>query len=204
MLLGIPVYDGVNMLDVVGPAEIFYWAGRQSDLEVKLLSADGKPRTSINNITFEAHASFADHPALDVLWVPGGSTDALKRIMSNPASEYLAYLKRTAADAQWVCSVCEGALIAAQAGILDGHDVTTHWAFVECLESYPEVRLAQGNPRYHVSGNRLTGGGISAGIDEALKLVEILFGADVAERVQVTTEYFPDPPVMGKLPTPGP
>jgi len=200
MKLGIPIYDGVNLLDVAGPLEMFYWAGRRQPLETVLLSQDGKSVKSINYVRFDAQASFAEVPKLDILWVPGGSVPALKQMMAEPNSEYLEYLRQVSVEAKWVCSVCEGALLAAKAGILDGHEVTTHWAFFECLKKFPKITINTDRKRYVVSGNRLTGGGVSAGLDEALALIMILFGKDVAESVQRTTEYFPNPPVKGELP----
>lgn len=202
MKLGIPVYEGVNLLDVAGPYEMFGWVDASKGLKTVLVSSDGGPVTTLNGIRFDAHGSFAHTPALDVLWVPGGAPEALGRIMSDPASPYLAYLRQVAANAQWVCSVCEGALLLARAGLLDGHKATTHWAFVNCLKSFP-IEVVPGHPRFVVSGNRLTGGGISAGLDEALKLITLLFGEEVATSVQATTQYFPAPPVHGSIPPAG-
>jgi cyclohexyl-isocyanide hydratase len=200
MKLGIPVYGGVNLLDVSGPLEMFYWAGRSNELETVLVSSDGGAVTSMNGVRFEPHASFAQTPALDVLWVPGGNPDALAAIMSDPNSPYLRYLRQIAAGAKWVCSVCEGALLLARAGLLDGHAATTHWAFVECLQRFPAIKVDTTHQRFVVSGNRLTGGGISSGLDEALELILLLFGEQSAKDVQVSTQYFPQPPVMGMIP----
>ncbi|UVO52952.1 DJ-1/PfpI family protein [Sphingomonas sp. SUN039] len=205
MKLGIPVYQGVNLLDVAGPLEMFYWVESAHDpLETVVVSEDGGPVTTINNITFNAQASFAEVPSLDVLWVPGGDPKALGDMMSDPASPYLAYLKQIAASATWVCSVCEGALLVARAGLLDGHAATTHWAFVKCLQEFPAIQVDTTNARYIVSQtpgqNRLTGGGISSGLDEALKLISLLYDDATATGVQVSTQYFPKPPVMGTIP----
>lgn len=199
MKLAIPVYDGVNLLDVTGPYEMFSWVDASKGLETAIVSGDGCAVASMNGVRFEPHASFAETPALDVLWVPGGDPAALGRIMSNPASEYLAYLRAVARDAKWVCSVCEGALLLARAGLLDGHRATTHWAFVECLKQFP-IDVDTTHARFIVSGNRLTGGGISSGLDEALKLIALLFDDTTAESVQTTTQYFPKPPVHGRIP----
>jgi len=144
MRLGIPVYEGVDLLDVAGPAEMFYWAGKDQPLETLILSEDGGPVTAMNGIRFEVQASFADVPALDVLWVPGGDPEVLGQIMSDPGSPYLAYLRQVAEDATWVCSVCEGALLLAQAGLLDGHRATTHWAFIACLQRFCEIDVDTG------------------------------------------------------------
>jgi cyclohexyl-isocyanide hydratase len=201
MKLGIPIYQDVNLLDVTGPLEMFYWAGQSNALETVLVSADGRSVTSMSGVRFEPHASFAQMPSLDVLWVPGGSPGALATIMKALDSQYLRYLRQIAAGAKWVCSVCEGALLLARAGLLDGHEATTHWAFVECLKRFPAVKVDSARRRFVVSGNRLTGGGISSGLDEALELISLLFGEESAEDVQVSTQYFPQPPVTGVIPS---
>jgi transcriptional regulator GlxA family with amidase domain len=199
--LGIPVYQGVDLLDVTGPLEMFYWVNDDShQLETMLISEDGKSVTSLSGVTFQAQKSFADVPALDILWVPGGDPPALERIMKDEHSPYLDYLRKVAANATWVCSVCEGALLRGRAGLLKDHEATTHWAFVDCLKRFEDVTPNTANPRFVVSGNRLTGGGISSGLDEALKLIALLFGDDAAKGVQVTTQYFPNPPVMDVIP----
>jgi transcriptional regulator GlxA family with amidase domain len=138
--------------------------------------------------------------ALDVLWVPGGDPGALATIMSDPKRTYLDFLVRIAADARYVCSVCEGALLLAAAGLLDGYKATTHWAFVPCLKQFKKVKVAKGHPRFVLDGNRLTGGGISSGLDEALMLIELLSSVKVAKQVQQVTQYFPKPPVKGRIP----
>jgi cyclohexyl-isocyanide hydratase len=215
MKLGIPVYNGVNLLDVVGPLEMFYWAGKWAgrhgkNLETFLVSPDGKAVTSINGVTFEVgKKSFPNTPALDILWVPGGDPVVLGQIMSDPNSPYLKYLRDIAVDAKWVCSVCEGALLLARAGLLAGHTATTHWYFVDCLKkldvtvdtTLPRPRFVESKiiNRAGKEEKRLTGGGISSGLDEALQLIFLLFGEEAAKDVQVTTEYFPKPPVMGAI-----
>jgi cyclohexyl-isocyanide hydratase len=200
MRLGIPVYEKVDLLDVAGPAEMFYWAGQDQPLETVILSQDGCSVTALNGIRIGAQACFADMPTLDVLWVPGGAPEMLGQIMQDPDHPYLQYLRQIAQNAKWVCSVCEGALLLARAGLLDGHCATTHWAFVACLQSFPRIDVDTQHERFVVSGNRLTGGGISTGLDEALKLIELLFDRATAESVQVTTQYFPRPPVSGVIP----
>jgi cyclohexyl-isocyanide hydratase len=204
MLLGIPVYEGVNLLDVAGPLEMFYWASQSHpELALVLVSADGRPVTSINGVRFEAQVSFAQTPALDILWVPGGHPEALEKIMRDDYSPYLKYLRQVSVDAKWVCSVCEGALLLARAGLLDDHKATTHWAFVNCLKKFPKIDVDMTNPRFVECGNRLTGGGISSGLDEALQLILLLFGEQTAKDVQSTTQYYPKPPVDGKPDKPG-
>ncbi|MDT7817116.1 MAG: hypothetical protein QOJ42_7032 [Acidobacteriaceae bacterium] len=201
MKLGIPVYEGVDLLDVTGPYEMFGWVDSSKGLETVIVSSDGGAVTSGNGIRFNAHASFAEVPALDVVWVPGGTPAALETMMRDPHSAYFTYLRKVAANAKWVCSVCEGALLLARAGLLDGHNATTHWAFVGCLQEFHKIVVDTTHQRFVVSGNRLTGGGISSGLDEALKLIALLYDEATAEQVQVVTQYFPQPPVAGVMPS---
>src|SRR5215813_7296256 len=141
MKLGIPVYEGVDLLDVAGPYEIFKWVDPSKGLETVIVSADGCPVKTLNGLRFEAHASFEDAPTLDILWVPGGDPTVLGEMMKDPDNPYLVYLRQVAEKAKWVCSVCEGALLLARAGLLDGHEATTHWAFVNCLQRFPAIKV---------------------------------------------------------------
>jgi transcriptional regulator GlxA family with amidase domain len=200
MQLGIPVYEGVDLLDVAGPYEMFKWVAQEKGLDTIILSEDGGPVISGNGLQFEAQSNFAATPTLDVLWVPGGAAEVMEKMMLQPESAYFSYLKKVGATARWVCSVCEGALLLARAGLLDGHKATTHWAVVNCLKKFSGINVDTKHRRFVVSGNRLTGGGISSGLDEALKLITLLFGEETAIDVQQTTQYFPRPPVRGSIP----
>jgi cyclohexyl-isocyanide hydratase len=90
-------------------------------------------------------------------------------------------------------------MLLAAAGLLDGYEATTHWAFIACLQAYPDVKVVEGFPRFVVDRNRVTGGGISSGLDEALKIVELLESYEVAQQVQQLTQYYPCPPVASVL-----
>jgi cyclohexyl-isocyanide hydratase len=202
MNLGIPVSDGVNLLDAAGPYEMFNWVDKKKGSKAVILSPNGGSVKTMNGVRFEAHGSFCAFPKLDVLWAPGGDPDVLGQIMSDLNSEYLAYLRQAAPGAKWVCSVCEGALLLARAGLLDRHKATTHWAFLDCLRSFP-IEVDTLHKRFVESGNRLTGGGISSGLDEALRLIMLLFDRGTAEAVHRVTQSFPDPPVSGSIPAKG-
>ncbi|MGH6672286.1 MAG: DJ-1/PfpI family protein [Xanthobacteraceae bacterium] len=199
MLIGMPVYDGVDMLDVAGPFEMFRWAGFDTEL------AAGTTATVTFNggFSFNPTTSFERSAAYDVLWVPGGEPHALAKLMADRT--YLNFLTAKSRSARYVASVCEGALLLAAAGLLDGYTVTTHWAFIPCLkERFPRVKIANGYPRYVLDRNRLTGGGISSGLDEALMLIQLLGGTEAAMQVQQNTQYYPEPPVSSEIPPPGP
>ncbi|HTR84766.1 MAG TPA: DJ-1/PfpI family protein [Reyranella sp.] len=206
MIIAIPVYEKVDLLDVAGPYEMFNWLKEKDpSFDVMLLSKDGKPVTTRDGMTFHVRASFDSAARLDVIWVPGGDPDgALKPMMNGTDPAYVDFLRKRAPAATWVCSVCEGALLLAAAGLLDGYKATTHWAFLDCLKSFPRIEVMAGPPlpRFVVDRNRVTGGGISSGLDEALKVIQLIARPGTAEWVQTVTQYFPDPPVHAPEPKP--
>ena len=196
--IGIPVYQGVDLLDVTGPHEIFSWMERPNrHIDLQLIAVDDSDVTTRDGFVFKPNKTFANASKLDVLWVPGGSPQALIEQMKKP-SPYIDFLK-TQSNARFICSVCEGAVLLADSELLDDHLVTTHWAFIPCLAKFPKVKVAQGFPRFVLDGNRLTGGGISSGLDEAFKLVELLTDYKTAQGIQQTTQYYPCPPVASEL-----
>ncbi len=202
-----PLYEGFDLLDVCGPAEMFQWANYDWENDVPTYTVDlvaevpGLVKAG-NGFVFDVPNGLpADVQHYDAIWIPGGVTSALSRIIGDPQRTYLDFIARQAAQSTWVCSVCEGALLAASAGLFDGYTVTTHWAFIpDLLQNYPQVTVADGHPRFVVDRERLTGGGISSGLDEALKLVELLSGKEAAQGAQQTTQYYPDPPVSSEIP----
>jgi len=194
MIIGMPVYPGVDLLDVTGPHEILKWMS--IPVEIELVAEQAGDITTRDGFTFKVAKSFSDASKFDVLWVPGGAPDALNALLKRP-SAYLDFLN-TQADARYICSVCEGGVLLAASGLADGYLMTTHWAFVPCLAKYP-VKVAQGFPRFVLDRNRLTGGGIASGLDEAFKLVELLAGYEEAQSIQRTTQYYPAPPVASEL-----
>jgi len=137
----------------------------------------------------------------DAIWVPGGEPAALTRLINDPQRTYLNFLKQQAAGAKLMCSVCDGAMLLAAAGLLDNYRATTHWAFLTCFPTlFPKVKVAEGHPRFVHDRDRLTGAGISSGLDEALKLITLLGGIELARQVQQNAQYYPDPPVQSEIP----
>jgi len=196
MILGIPVYKGVDVLDVTGPFEMLNWAG----FDVRIAAETPGHVQCRGGISIVAPHALANEPQYDVLWTPGGDPDQLACLIYGTNQTYIDFLKKQAAKATYVCSVCEGALLLAAAGLLDGYTVTTHWAFEFCLaERYPKVTVCPDHPRYCWDRNRLTGGGISSGLDESLALIERVFGTAKAQDVQRTTQYYPQPPVTSTM-----
>ena len=103
-----------------------------------------------------------------------------------------AFLRESGANAKYITSVCTGALILAEAGLLDGHRATTHWAYIEQLAKFPNIEVV--DERVAVDRNRITGGGITAGIDFALTVVAEVIAPEVAQTIQLIFEYQPQPP----------
>lgn len=205
LVIGIPIYAGVDPLDVAAPFEVFNTMAEamkgQSDVRVVVMTEDGGPVNTRFGLPIGGQKRFDQVPRLDVLWVPGGLVQSLEVLMKGGA--YLDHLRRWSAGARYVTSVCEGAMLLAAAGLLDGYAATTHWAFLPCFARFPAVTPVGGEhgcwPRFVVDRDRVTGAGISAGLDEALQLVVMLFGREVAEQVQTSIQYFPDPPVRASL-----
>lgn len=199
MIVGIPVYDQVDLLDVTAPHEVLKWMDPK--LEIRLLAAStDTPVTTRDGFRFLPTHSLCDRTPIDVLWVPGGDPAALAPMMNGSGDkQYMDYLQEVGSQATWVCSVCEGALLLAASGLLDGYEATTHWAFLPCLKEFEKVTVVRGFPRFHLDGNRLTGGGISSGLDESLELVRLLTDVATVKDVQKTIQYYPKPPFPENL-----
>jgi putative intracellular protease/amidase len=129
MIIGIPAYEGADLLDMTGPYEMFHWAG----FEIDVLAATPGLKTSSSGFSFLVHKGLAEAQTYDAIWVPGGEPAALAGIIDDPARTYLDFLTEQASRARMMCSVCDGAMLLAAAGLLDGYQATTHWAFTSCF-----------------------------------------------------------------------
>ena len=132
-------------------------------------------------------ATFADVTNTDILCVPGG----FGTVAAMEDAETLAWVRAVAKDADWVTSVCTGSLILAAAGLLDGYRATSHWASRHQLVWFGAEPVAE---RIVFDRNRVTGGGVTAGIDFALALTAAVRGEAHAKFIQLSLEYDPHPP----------
>jgi cyclohexyl-isocyanide hydratase len=201
----IPIYEGVDLMDVAAPYEMFNWMGfywKEQRVTVELVEATGRTVKTRDGLKLTPDKTFDDyhrhHLQAQLIWVPGGDPQRLQEMMHD--SCYLNFLREQSRAASYVTSVCEGALLLASAGLLDGYSATTHWSFIPCLKAFKKIKVAEGYPRYVVDRNRVTGGGISSGLDEALELIARVSSYDIAKNVQLTTQYFPQPPFNGEIP----
>ncbi|HEX2060935.1 MAG TPA: DJ-1/PfpI family protein, partial [Thermoanaerobaculia bacterium] len=188
--VAIVVYDGVEILDFAGPAEVFAAAsgrggnGRDRAFNVYLVSKTRTPIVSQGFIDVTPDFSIADAPKPDIIVLPGGGTNA---VIHDP--EWLAWVRTSAENADHVLTVCTGAFIAGKLGMLDGHDVTTWYAAVpELAKQFPNARVQPGR-RFVDNGKVITTAGVSAGIDGSLHLVARTLGRYVADRTAEYMEY---------------
>ncbi len=183
LVLGIVLYPYVTALDFVGPLTVLSMA-----CTTHLLSRTLDPVPTDTGFSILPTTTFASCPEhLDVLLLPGGlgSTGAMQD------KETLDFLQSRGATADYVTSVCSGSTVLGAAGLLDGYKAATHWAYYETLEA---MAIETGRERVVTDRNRISGGGVTAGIDFGLVLLAKLCGEEAAKRVQLMMEYDPQPP----------
>lgn len=183
--IGIYLYPNMTQLDVLGPHQAL---GLCPGLEVFTFARTTDPLVTDTGLTIVPDHGFDDIPPCDVLLV-GGTSNAYSE-MTDPS--VMSTLARVGSEASYVTSVCTGALILAAAGLLEGYRAATHWSARELLATFPGVE--QVDDRVVVDRNRITGGGVTAGIDFALSLIGILIDDQTAQLVQLLMEYNPAPP----------
>jgi len=194
---GLLVFDGAEELDFAGPWEVFTASGMlrgAGDSAVLIAEQAGPVRCSKGMRVLPDH-TLADHPALDVLLVPGGM--GTRREVTNPA--VIGWIRAVSATVTWTTSVCTGALLLHEAGPARGRRVATHHGFEDALEARGDVTVVR-DARYVVDGSLVTSQGVSAGIDMALWLVGALHGRDHARQVRRYIQYEPAPPYLADEP----
>jgi cyclohexyl-isocyanide hydratase len=187
--IGILVFPGVTQLDFAGPIEVF---ARMPDVKISLVWKNLDPVVSQFGLKYCPDSTIVENVQYDLILVPGGFDCA--RLMID--SEILFWLKRQSESAQYLTSVCTGSLVLAAAGLLRGYNAACHWGWAEHLRKF------EANPtreRVVMDRNRITAGGVTSGIDFALKIVEMRCGRDLAEQIVLSLEYDPSP-ISGGVP----
>jgi len=182
--IGMLLYPGLTQLDLTGPFEVLH---RVPDARVHLAWKTREPVVADSKMAILPTTTLDDCPRLDVLFVPGGAGQT--PLMKDEA--VIGFLRDKGREARWVTSVCTGALLLGVAGLLEGYDAATHWAFMDLL---PRFGARPVKRRVVVDRNRVTGGGVTAGIDFGLRLAAELAGESVAKAIQLGLEYDPEPP----------
>jgi cyclohexyl-isocyanide hydratase len=189
--IGVLVFDGMTSLDALGPFEVL---ARTPDSVCHLVWKNCQPVTGDTGLLVTPTVSFAEAPQFDVIVVPGGPGQ--NDLMAD--DELFDFLRRQAQGAQWVTSVCTGSLLLAAAGLLDGYKATCHWLSLDFLRLFPVDVVPE---RVVVDRNRVTGAGVTSGLDFAFVLLDLLRGEDVAKRLQLMLEYDPAPPFRSGHPS---
>ncbi len=184
MHIGMLLFPGLTQLDLTAPFEVLQ---RVPGAEVHLVWKDTGPVRAGSGLELRPTTTLSSCPSLDVLLVPGGFGQA--PLQTDEA--VLGFLREHGSSARYVTSVCTGALLLGAAGLLDGYEATTHWAYVD--------QLAQFGARYRpgrvvADRNRITAGGVTAGIDFGLRLAAELADERTAKLIQLGLEYDPEPP----------
>lgn len=189
MNIGFLLYPELTLLDLVGPSEVFL---RVPEAKVHLIWKN-RELVSCGGQMVQPSTTIAECPQLDVLCVPGGPGQV--DLMED--EEVLSFLRDQAASAKWVTSVCTGSLILAAAGLLTGYRAACHWASLDQLALFGVTPVEE---RVVIDRNRVTGGGVTAGIDFALRLVAEMHDKEMAKAIQLGLEYDPMPPFKGGSP----
>ena len=183
-LIGMLIFPRLTQLDMTGPYEVL---ARLPNTRVHLVAHSMAPVKTDRGMEIVPTVTLADCPQFDLVMVPGGAGQ--QDLMEDAV--VLEFLRKQAAGAKYVTSVCTGSLVLGAAGLLKGKRATCHWTAIEHLRplgATPESR------RVVTDGNIITGAGVAAGIDFALAVAAILEGEEVAKQIQLQIEYDPSPP----------
>lgn len=194
LTIGFLLFPRLTQLDLTGPYEVF---SRLPGATVRLLWKALEPVRADTGLGMLPDTTLAECPPLDLVCVPGGP--GVAALMED--AEVLDFLRRQAAGARYVTSVCTGALVLGAAGLLRGKRATTHWASHDFLASFGAAPVSG---RVVRDGNLFTGGGVTAGIDFALAVAAEVAGPEAAQAIQLQIEYAPAPPFSAGTPDTAP
>ncbi|MFC4776034.1 DJ-1/PfpI family protein [Paenibacillus sp. GCM10023252] len=187
-LVGLYLFDDVEVLDFAGPFEVLSVTldgGGHKPFDVRIVSEHGGVVNARHGLKVQADYSFADAPDFDILIVPGG-LGARQEMYREPV---LSWVREQAGKVELLTSVCTGALILANAGLLDGKRATTHWASLDRMETeFPQVQVQRG-VKFVDEGSTVSSAGIAAGIHMAFHLVTRLIGVEAARQTAKVMEY---------------
>ena len=193
-LIGMLIFPRLTQLDMTGPYEVL---ARLPNTKVHLVAHSKAPVKTDRGMEIVPTVTFADCPQFDLVMVPGGPGQ--QDLMEDEV--VLEFLRKQAAGAKYMTSVCTGSLVLGAAGLLKGKRATCHWAAIEHLKPLGAIAV---NDKVVMDGNIITGAGVTSGIDFALAVAAILEGEDVAQQIQLQIEYDPSPPFNAGSPKTAP
>jgi cyclohexyl-isocyanide hydratase len=182
--IGFLLYPQVTQLDLTGPVQVL---SRVPGAHVHLLWKSASAIPTDAGFSINATTAFADCPQLDVICVPGGRGIGVHM----QDAEVIAFLQRQGENARYVTSVCNGSLLLGAAGLVNGYQSACHWMWMDYLPRFGAIPV---NARVVRDRNRISGGGVTAGIDFGFVLAAELAGEEVAKAIQLGLEYDPQPP----------
>ncbi len=182
--IGLLIFPQMTQLDMTGPYEVL---ARTPNSTVDLVAKTLDPVKTDRGMQIVPTVTYETCPPLDVIMVPGGPGQ--QNLMEDEAT--LSFLRKQAATAKYVTSVCTGSLVLGAAGLLKGKRATCHWNALEHLKLLGAIPVSE---KVVVDGNIVTGAGVTSGIDFALRLAAILEGEEAAREIQLGIEYDPEPP----------
>lgn len=186
--VGLLIFDEVEVLDFAGPFEVFNVAGRREGKEpfkVFTISQGAAPVKARGALEVKAHHTIANHPDLDILVIPGGY--GTRALLENGA--VLGWIREQAKQAEYLLSVCTGALVLGKAGLLDGREAATHFMAYDVLEEVAPKAAVKRGARLVKNEKLWLSAGVAAGIDMSFALVAELCGQDMAEEAARYIEY---------------
>jgi cyclohexyl-isocyanide hydratase len=183
-IIGLVFYPGMTALDIVGPQQVF---SALPGVELHRIWKTLDPVKTDDGMVVLPDTTFENCPPLDVICIGGGLEQGA--VANDP--DVLEFLRRQGSTAKFITSVRGGSEFLAKAGLLQGYRAATHWAMREQLA---KLGVEVGSNRVVVDRNRITGGGVTAGIDFALTIASILYGEETAKIIQLLIEYNPAPP----------
>ncbi len=189
--IGFLIYPGVIQLDLMGAHQVLSFP---PNTQVYVIGKTLAPVTTNEGLVLVPTVTLADCPSLDVICVPGGGMGQIE-VMKDP--DILSFLQQQSATAQYVTAVCTGSMILAAAGVLQGYKAACHWAFRDQLAMLGVDVVPE---RVVIDRNRITGAGVTSGIDFGLTLLSLLCGKEVAKMTQLMMEYNPEPPFNAGTP----
>jgi cyclohexyl-isocyanide hydratase len=189
--VGFLLFPDITQLDMTGPYEVLT---KLPGAEVHLVWKDRQPVRVGGGMQILPTTTYADCPQLDLVCVPGGA--GMNPLLEDEAT--LAFLRRQAAGAKYVTSVCTGSLVLGAAGLLKGKRAATHWMSMDMLKAFGAIPVHE---RVVIDGNTITGGGVTAGIDFGLAVAAEIAGPEAAKAIQLSIEYDPHPPFNAGSPS---
>lgn len=183
--IGFLIYPGVVQLDVMGAYQVLAFPPHG---KIHLIGQTLEPIVSNEGLIITPTVTLDNCPTLDVICVPGGGMEQVA-VMQERA--ILKFLQQTSSTVKYITSICTGSLILAKANLLQGYKATCHWAFREHLAALGVEVVPE---RIVIDRNRITGAGVTSGIDFGLILVSLLWGEEMAKMTQLMMEYNPQPP----------